>query len=260
MKFKLFINILFFILFNYIFADSIAYNKKKTIQIEDNKIIVIHFHDWSSSTLQQRISMINGDQNPFTQENNYAYLKCIDKKTGKTIFKKPSSAISKIFISEDSKYILCLSNLKIYNPYQLILYYVNGEIILKKHISVEDAKLSHSDYSEFRKKYPCQNKLLELLNRITYKKNSVFITYRSTNMPIWLGEAWDFLIKKEQVSIFSNNFDESVSNWIFWYKEPDPMVRFQYENFKLVAITILDPLAVRFSVPIIKTKLIPKSK
>lgn len=250
---KIFI-IFYFLISNLVYSDMKAYDDKVTIKNENDILKVIHFHDWSEKSLEKRYEMLSGDQNPFSSENDYAYIECIDRISKKTLFKKPSPAFSIINISKDSKFIICLSNIKIYNPYQMVIFNLKGEIILKKHIAPEEAKLSFQEYHKFKKLYPCQNKLLEFLDRITLVRDSVYIDFQSMNMPIWLDEAWKYLSKKNQDSHLSKNFSDSVSNWIFWFKESDPDIKLKYKDKKLFAISLLDPSGKRFSIPLHEQK------
>lgn len=251
----------FFLIKLLAFSDKRAYDNIITIKEENNIIKVIHFHDWSMASLQKRYDMISGDQNPFSQKNDYSYIECIDKSSKVSLFKKPSSAFSKIEISKDSKYIICLSNIKIYNPYQLVIFNINGDLILKKHIAPVEAKLSVQEYCKFKETYPCQKKLLESLNRITLVGDSIYIDFHSMNMPIWLGKAWAYLTKKDDDSHLSKNFYESVSNWIFWYKDPEPKIKLKYKDKKLHSISFLDPVGERFEITINEQKpMLKKSK
>jgi len=60
-------------------------------------------------------------------------------------------------------------------------------------------------------------------------------------MPKKLGEAWSYLFKFYYSNHLSKNFSESVTNWVFWYYDESPNLTFEYENDRLISISLLDP-------------------
>lgn len=230
------------------FADMHDYNKIVKFQVENDKMIIKHFHDWSESTRSRRSEMMKGDENPFIEKNNYAYVECFDKKAKKIRFKKPTPAFTLIRISPDSKYITCLSNIKYDNPYQLVILNDIGNIIVSLHITPTLAKLTLTEFEEFKKLFPDQFLLLNSMKRIILKKESIFINY---SIPHKIGEdCWNYLYKKDSPFYLSGNISESVTNFVYWYKEPDPNIKFVYYNKILKAISLLDPVGKRFEIPI----------
>ena len=131
MKIRILSLLFFLAITNIVLADGVGYADSLRLKVESKHFIVIHFHDWTNSTRNARYKMISTDQNPFTATNNYAYILCIDKRTGKTIFKKPCSALTKIVISPDEKYILGISKIMLWNPYQLVIFSITGDLIKK---------------------------------------------------------------------------------------------------------------------------------
>jgi len=100
----------------YSFSDGIRYNKKVNINIESDNYIINHYHDW-------------------TWQNTSGYIECIDKLTNESIFHVTSPALTKLFISDDEKYIVGLSNIKVDNPYHAVILDISGKYILQKHVS-----------------------------------------------------------------------------------------------------------------------------
>ena len=148
----------------YAFSDEFAYSEKMHMQIESENYIVIHAHDWSDFTLNERTEMFFSEkQDPFDDKNNYGYIECINKKDNQIIFHIPSPALTQLFISPDEKYIAGISNIMLYNPYQLVVLDINGDIIKRRHISSEEVKLNNSDFIYFRNKF---SKLFQILYRL----------------------------------------------------------------------------------------------
>jgi hypothetical protein len=235
--------LLFILIFSpsLIYIDPIGYSEEVQLKVESTNYIIIHYHNWKESTRKSRYKMISTDQNPFTPLNDYAYILCINKTTKDTVFKSPSPALSKILISDDEKFIVGISNIKMWNPYQFVLFNTSGTLIKKKHITPNEAKLSSSHFEKFKIEFPKQHAYLKNNDRIYKKENTFFIDFISMDMPRKLGEAWNFLFKFYSPNHLSKNFSQSTSNWIYWYKENNPKITFEYENENLKYVSILDP-------------------
>lgn len=231
--------ILFFT--NTVFADPFGYSGTLKLKIESKNYIVIHHHDWTSKTEKERHRMMTLDQNPFNKRNNYAFVECIDKKTGKTIFKKPSNALTSIYISADEKYIIGISKIKLDNPYQLVIFSTRGELIKKRHIASEEAKLNQKEFNLFKKNFQKEHDYLTSLKRIYNLDGYFYVDFLSMGMPGKLGDAWSFLYKYVSHNHLSKNFSESVTNWVYWYNEKNSKIKFVYVSKQLIAIEIQDP-------------------
>jgi hypothetical protein len=236
-----------FIVFLYIsfpaFPDLGAYSQKIHIEIESENYRIIHVHDWSLSTHNERKMMMSTiEQNPFDDNNNFAYIECINKNNGEKIFHIPSPALTHLFISDDEKYILGISRIMLDNPYQLIVITITGELLKKRHISSSEAIMEDSNFNDFKNKFPNGFHLLQSKGRIYYIEPYYFIDFLSMNMPVFLGdEAFHFLLDYIGKNHLSNNFSSSVTNWILWFSETDPNISFNYINNELYSIGILDP-------------------
>jgi len=233
-------------------ADAMGYSEKLTLKAVSRHYIVIHFHDWSRATTDARYKMIGSRaQDPFTKENNYAYIKCIDRATGKLIFKKPCAALTNIRISADEKYIVGISNVMLWNPYQLVVFSTKGALVKKRHISSEEAKLTKEQLAEFKKQFPASYSFLDSFNKILTIGDTCYVDCVSMGMPDVLGlQAWHYLLLHSGPNHLSGNFSESVTNWVFWFYEDDPEIRFEYDKTGLYAISLLDPEKKRFKISI----------
>jgi hypothetical protein len=238
------------------YADRASYYGEVNIIEKSDQLIVKHFHELSDVTYEKWTMKIFEKQDPFIAENDIAYIACFDRKNGKLIFKKPSPALTKIYISDDSNYIIGLSNIMSLNLYHLVIFDKYGNLIDAKHIAMSEAHLSNAEYQTFTGKFPDAFKFLDNLGRITIHENEVFISYLSIGMRENIGfKAWQFLIDRDKPSHYSNNFHSSVTNWIFWYKEPDPKIELIFKDQKLRAISLLDPEGERFQIPITQNRI-----
>ena len=232
------------------YADPYPYNKVALLKKESKNLLVIHYHDWSNTTKKSRFKMISTHQNPFTEENDYAFILAINKNTQDTIFNSPSPALTKIHISEDEKFIVGISNIMVWNPYQLVIYSDIGELIFKKHIADSEAKLDEVNYESFKKNYPKQHNLLESMDRIDLVNGHYYLDFLSMDMPNKLGDAWNYLFKFKTPNHLSGAFSETVTNWVYWYFEDSPKLKVELSNDQLYSISLLDPDRERFEIKI----------
>lgn len=242
---------IFLLFYDFLFSDGIAYGDKKSIIVENEHFIVIHYHDWSSDPENKKYKMMITHQNPINKENDYAYILCIQKSSGKIQFKIPSPALTHLFLMKDGEYIIGLSNIKLNNPIQLLILNKKGKVLYKRHIGKYEAVLTLSEFEQFSNKYSIQKRKLKSLNRIEIIENKVFIDITGGAMTNILGEdCFYYLIKKRRLSHLSKNIGESVTNFVFWFMEKDPEIKLKCKGEKLIAISLLDREGERFEIPI----------
>ena len=116
-------------------SDAVSYSKVVDLRAETGVVVAEHHHDWSKATQDARWKMISTTKDPFTAENTYAYLRLVDRPSGREIFKKPVPALTHLWISPDSRYVVGLSNIKLNNPYQLVVFSRSGRRVLEKSIT-----------------------------------------------------------------------------------------------------------------------------
>lgn len=230
-------------------ADIASYGDSLRITVQTAHYTIVHFHDWSSATQDARWKMFTGDQNPFTAANTYSWIQCIDRATGKTIFRKPSPAIQRLIVSPDEKYIAGISGIMVWNPYQLVVYSMTGDLIKRRHIAAGEAHLDARQLAEFRSRFVSEFSYLNSNGRVYQYPGFAFIDYNGTNLSSRSQPAWSFLYKHEIANHLSPNFGESVTNWVFWYARKDEL-KFNYYRGKLDGISLKDPKGERFTIPI----------
>ena len=87
-----------------------------TFRPETDLVRAEHHHDWSGATRTARGTMFSTTQDPFTSANDYSYLRLLNKATGAELFVRPVPALTHIWISPDSKYVVGLSKVMLWNP------------------------------------------------------------------------------------------------------------------------------------------------
>jgi hypothetical protein len=116
----------------FVLADAIGYSQVLDLRTESGTIVAEHHHNWSDATLDARWKMISTTKDPFTSENTYSYLRLLDKASGQERFKKPVPALTYLWISPDSRYIVGLSNIMLSNPFQLVVFSRSGRRLLER--------------------------------------------------------------------------------------------------------------------------------
>jgi hypothetical protein len=112
-------------------ADRAGYAGVVDISAETNAVRAEHHHDWRQETRDARWKMISTTKNPFTSDNDYSYLVLRDKTTGAEMFRRPVPALTYLWVSPDSKYVVGVSHVMIWNPYQLVVFGRSGDRLLE---------------------------------------------------------------------------------------------------------------------------------
>ena len=115
-------------------ADRAGYNGVVDLYAETGAVRAEHHHDWSSRTHDARWKMISTTKDPFTADNDYSYLRLRDKATGTELFRRPVPALTQIWISPDSKYVVGISHVMLWNPYQLVVFSRSGDRLLERNM------------------------------------------------------------------------------------------------------------------------------
>jgi hypothetical protein len=230
-------------------ADRVGYSEMLSIEAKSDKLLVRHFHDWSDSTREARYLMISTHSDPFRSDNTYAYIECFEQGNNRKRFKLPSPALTYIWISPDSKYIVGLSKIQLWNPYQLVILDSSGTLLFKEHVSPEGACLSQREYDSLI--FSNRDLGAVFSERTIRDKDSLYVDYQFMGAPDLLGKpVWSFLYDRTCKSPYSQNFSESVTNWIWWYNEENPDVHVAEENGSLSAISLLDNKGQRIVIPL----------
>jgi hypothetical protein len=215
---RLLLTIVCFLTFSHFaYSDRSGYDKTVNISVESENYRMEHYHDWSI---------------------DYAYIECINKNTNVAVFRISSPALTNLYISYDEKYIVGLSNIKLRNPYQLIILTIEGEYIKQRRISYGEAKLNQNELNSFSEKFSEQYIYLEAMNRIYNVGTYYYIDYLDCQFID--EEAWRYLYPYLTNNHLSDNFSESVTNYVFWFNESNVEIEYIYENNELLGISLLD--------------------
>lgn len=115
-------------------ADAVAYSGVVDLRAESAVLRVEHHHDWSRSTEDARQAMFSTSKDPFTAANTYSYLRVVDKASGGELFRAPVPALTHLWISPDSRYIVGLSQIKRLNPIHLVVFSRTGRRLFQYNV------------------------------------------------------------------------------------------------------------------------------
>jgi hypothetical protein len=116
------------------FADRVGYSEVFDCEATSDSLIVRHHHDWSRRTREARWQMISTDRDPFAQNNSYAWLQAIDRNGDRQRFRVPVPALRALWISADSRFIVGVSDVKLWNPIQLVVFDDSGRLLLARKV------------------------------------------------------------------------------------------------------------------------------
>jgi hypothetical protein len=115
-------------------ADAVGYHNIVNLVAETGIVRAEHHHDWTSATHDARWKMISTTKDPFTADNNYSYLRLYDKATRTELFRRPVPALTHLWISPDSDYVVGISHVMLWNPYQLVVFNRSGDRLFERNM------------------------------------------------------------------------------------------------------------------------------
>jgi hypothetical protein len=227
-------------------GDAVGYDSVRTLEVVGNDYIVLHHHDWSEGTRKSRYAMITGHQDPFRADNDYAYLEWRNRSDGTVFARSPCPPLTWLGITKDQKYFIGLSDLKIWNPIQVVVYDARGRLLFAAHIGDSGACLSKNEFHELQRKYRSRFRFLR--NRSWMVGERVFVDYLVID-PKHLGKLWNALYAHDCRSPWSPNITESVTNSVEWYYEDNPNPTIVEKNGVAVAIRLKDVKGLDMEIP-----------
>jgi hypothetical protein len=204
-------------------GDAVPYQGKLALFATNGDRYAIHEHDWSSAKLQKLSrDSSNGDW-ILSAKNDFSFVQ-LNRIGGDILFRRPSPALTKLYIDFDHKLVVGLSTIMVSNPYQLIIWNTHGEIVHREHISNLVAKLGSGGDQKLYRIFPEAKKTLE---RHMFVYNGVlYCDFNIDGMPKRIGkDAWNYLFERRVWHPYSDDFLESVSNSILWFDEANPGVK-----------------------------------
>ena len=207
-------------------ADAFPYTGKLRTWAETEDLLVMHYHNWKSYR-PQRLSDKEDPNVYFTSANEISYIELRERKSGKRLWRRPCTACSEVWISEDGAYVVGLSTIKKDNPYQLLVFNRSGKLLLRKRITGQKALFSSKELEAFLEEHPAAKPFLAGENLLPIDDNC-YVTYDVRGLYRAIGkEAFRQLTDRLVKSPDSFEIHESVTNWVRWYNSirgPGPKI------------------------------------
>ncbi len=200
-------------------ADRTGYSEIVELRVVDGDVTVAHRHDWTEKTRDARYRMISSHQDPFRSDNTYASLTWFAG-DGRVLRRVPAPALTWIGFSNGGRYVIGLSDIKLWNPYQLVVYDRQGRLLLKRGVTQSLACMSQDRSEALRKTHRSQERKLQ--ENAWVVRDTVYVDYFGKDLPRSLetalsgpGCAWPWA-----------PVSDSVTDWVRWFDErnPDPEI------------------------------------
>ena len=194
-------------------ADAISYRGIVDVNASAGGVTCRHHHDWSRDD-KARFDMITGKAELFSPANTYAWISC--SKGDVQLFSSPAPALTKLVMSDDGRFVVGVTNIKLWNPVQIAIWEtMSGMRLFTAMVESRDACFSPEDYAKFLTAHPLMRTALSgravLVDGVVHAN----IVYREQDEA-----ALHELIAKQCPSYIARNVNESVSNWVFFYADP----------------------------------------
>lgn len=204
---------LFLVLFsNLALAEVFSYGGRHEIAIDVMYGSFRHVHNWSTQKNKELFFDFANHEKYFSPENDFSYVEYIDR-SGNVLFHSPAPALSILWSFNDQIFV-GISNVKLRNPYQLVVWDADGKVLYKAHFSADVVKFTTLQLFEFKEKYPEADELLSS-HYFSYH-NLTYCDCLYVGKPHQLSkEAWDYITKlsDKHPYVYSS---ETVTNNIYW--------------------------------------------
>ncbi|HYF37891.1 MAG TPA: hypothetical protein VD994_21490 [Prosthecobacter sp.] len=202
-------------------ADGTGYSGYHEASATRGSLTVRHSHDWSSKKVHSLFQDLSHHEKFLTAANDFASTELRDGST--VLFKRPSPALTQVWISPDGQFVVGLSSVMLHNPYQLVIWKRDGTLLHREHIASEVAKLSSEQRREFARRFPKAEKFLA--PRYFTVRGLLYLDYSILGVPNQIGTAaWEFLYPLRTPHPYSGDFSESVTNSVYWFHPKNPKI------------------------------------
>ena len=227
-------------------ADGSGYGGTHQVTAEKGPLTFRHVHNWDSPKVEELFSDLTHHERFFSPVNDFAFVELRDGAT--VLFRSPSPALTYLWISPDAQFFVGLSRVKLYNPYQLVVWQRDGTVVHREHISSWVARLSPDQRREFAKLHPKAEEFLS--GRYFVHGDATYLDYSLLGVPNNIGNAaWGYLYPFRVRHPYSDDFSESVSNWVEWYDDNGPELAIDRSGAALT-LSLRSPDGKRVTIPI----------
>lgn len=229
-------------------ADVGPYDGRHKVTARSATLTVTHVHDWSSRKVEPLFADLQQHDKFFSAAaKDFGHLEAREA-GGRLLFITACPALTHLWISPDSQYIVGLSSVKLYNPYQLVIWQRDGTLLHREHISAQVAKATPDQRRDFAQRFPKAEQFLA--QRYFTHAGATYLDYQILGVPNVIGDAaWTALDPLIVPHPYSDDFGETSTNHVFWYDEKDPAPALDTAA-KPMSLTLRSPTGKRFTIPL----------
>ena len=228
------------------YADAVGYGGVHKISVKRGSLTFSHAQNWDSKKVEALFSDLQHHEKFFSSENDFSSVEVRHGST--TLFHSPSPALTYLWISPDGQFFVGLSDIMLRNPYQLVVWQRNGTIIHYEHISAFVAKFTPEQRNEFAKRFPEAERILS--GRYFTLNGATYLDFDILGVPNQIGDkAFYYLLDYRVRHPYSDDFSESVTNWVGWFDENKPELNIDNTNDE-IKLSLRSPTGKRFSITI----------
>lgn len=231
------------------FADSAGYGGQYSVKTERDGFVFRHEHNWGGEKYELFKDPRYHDRF-FTAENDFSHVEAVND-SGDVIFRSPSPALTNLAISPDLKFFVGISNIKLANPYQIVVWDRSGQIRSAIHLSGIVAKLTEFEVTEINERFADSMEFLTS-DRFFEYKGDLFIDFMPA-YPRLDRELRSFLWDRHVSTPYSEGIVESVSNWVFWFDRDDPEIELRRRGESLL-LSVRSESGKRIEIPMVLSK------
>jgi hypothetical protein len=229
-------------------ADLVGYGGTHEVTAAKDTLTFRHTHDWDAPEVGKLFFDLTHHERFFSAENNFASVELRQADT--VLFRSPSSALTHLWISPDARFFIGLSHIMLRNPYQLVVWQRDGTLLHREHISSEVAKFSPEQRRDFAKRFPKAGRFLS--GRYVTHSDSTYLDFSLLGVPNEIGDAaWNYLSPLRVSHPYSDDFRESVTNFVEWFDRERPELSITRKGSDLM-LSLRSPTGKRMTIQIKK--------
>jgi hypothetical protein len=228
------------------YADRSAYDGVHEVSAARDGLTFRHRHDWSSPKISSLFLDLSNHQRFLSADNDFSFVELVQG--DQVLFRAPAPALTYLWISPDARFFVGLSDIKLDNPYQLMVWRRDGSVVHHEHISAEVAKLSAGQKREFTRRFPDDAKFLA--SRYFTVGGATYLDCYILGVPDEISvTAWNFLFALRIRHPYSADFKESVTNEVEWFDAAHPVVGIE-QNGTGLTLTLRSPSGSPMVIPL----------
>ncbi len=212
-------------------GDMVGYGGPHDCSASRDGFVFRHQHDWNWNVIDKLFEKHGSDPKAiFSDDNTFSHVELVDR-SGKTLFRKPSPALTHLWVSPGAEYLVGISNVQLRNPYHLVIWRSDGTLVHARHISPTVARLTQTDRIEFIRRFPMSESRLS--EDYFLHAGALYLAYdhHQNDLP---EDAWDFLKDFRVSNPIAPDISASVTNWIWWFDGQDPAIALEKKDRDLL--------------------------